>query len=140
MQLVLVGGFDAGNFEPGQQPPQLAGGQAGADDRAMQAVMQVPNLGSASRRGGRSGDEVARGRRIEGNGGMALCRRPERGAAGLEYARQQQGLAGGRHGTRYIHKNIASVAQLVLGEKGGPTPSSWHPPISRAPVESVQAA
>lgn len=36
----------------------------------------------------------------------------------LEYSRQQLGPAGGWHaGTRYIHKNIASVAQLSLREK-----------------------
>jgi hypothetical protein len=46
MQVVVIARIDALNFKPNQKPLQLTARQAGADDGAVQALMQLPNLGA----------------------------------------------------------------------------------------------
>ena len=58
MEVMIVGRFRILNLQPNQEPPQLAARQARSDDRAVQAVMQLPNLGAPPNPGTSGGSDA----------------------------------------------------------------------------------
>jgi hypothetical protein len=107
MQLVVVGRLGALDLEADQEPPQLPARQAGADDRAMQALMQLPNLRAPLRGRGKLGGRIARWRQRRRHRGVAGARRPSRfRSAGVEHLGQELRPAG-------RHRQILAIFRWV---------------------------
>ena len=142
VQVVVAGGVGAGNAELDHQPAQFRARKAGADDRAMHAVVHVVDRRAplGDRRHEFTGRRLAAGHL----GGRAhlhrnhAVRKRRRGAAGRKDARQH--IRGARRHLRYIQLDTTVVAHIGGLEKRGLEEPRPKPSDARGRTRALAAA
>src|SRR5258707_10900048 len=109
VQIMIAGAFGAMHAKLDQQAAYFSRRKTGADDRAMHAVMHVPDCRAPAR----SGRHERVARRFAGPARLHRNHAArERGRSRLEAVREdvgQQIRSAGRHAARYIPSDIANV-------------------------------